>query len=118
MLVTGTKKYILYGIGVEAEYFLYQNQDVLQNISFCIDRKDVDTFKGLDVFHIDDVDIYQLINTNYFIVASGREENFVELKKNLCRYELSWRCSKKVSKTEYFILQQLYDLSDFSSTFK
>ncbi len=88
MLVTGTKKYILYGIGVEAEYFLYQNQDVLQNISFCIDRKDVDTFKGLDVFHIDDVDIYQLINTNYFIVASGREENFVELKKNLCRYGL------------------------------
>lgn len=87
MSVTGAKKYVLYGVGVEAEYFLYENQDVLQDIAFCIDRKDVSTFYGLEVYHLEDVDVLQLINTHYFIVAAWGS-NFAEIKKDLCRYGL------------------------------
>ena len=88
MSVTYAKKYVLYGIGVEAEYFLYRNQDVLQNVSFCIDRKDVNTFYGLEVCHLEDVDLPQLIDTHYFIVAAGEDRAFEEIKKELCKYGL------------------------------
>lgn len=88
MSVTDAKKYVLYGIGVEAEYFLYRNQDVLQNISFCIDRKDVNTFYGLEVYHLDEVDLLQIIDNHYLIVAAGEDRSFEEIKKVLCRYGL------------------------------
>lgn len=88
MSVVATKKYVLYGIGVGAENFLYQNQDVIRNISFCIDRKNVKTFYGLEVRHLEDVDVLQLINTHYFIIAAGDDRTFAEIKKELCRYGL------------------------------
>ena len=88
MSAVGTKKYVLYGIGVEAEYFLYRNQDILQDISFCIDRKNVGTFYGLKVCHLEDVDMLRLIDTHYLIVAAGDDRTFAEIKKELCRYGL------------------------------
>lgn len=88
MSAAGVKKYILYGIGAEAEFFLYQNQDILRDISFCIDRSDVKKFYGLDVYHIENVDVRQLKETHYVIVAVRSEEVFAEIKSSLCGYGL------------------------------
>lgn len=89
---TDAKKYILYGVGAEAEYFFYQNQDILHNISFCIDRKNVNTFYGLEVFRIEAVDMRQVMDTHYIIVAAGGADIFEEIKKGLCGYGLcEWK---------------------------
>ena len=38
------KKYILYGTGLEAENFLFRNQDLLDKIIYCIDRNKKEKF--------------------------------------------------------------------------
>lgn len=73
------KKYILYGTGGEAERFLYQNQSMVKNIAFCIDRKKKERFYEWDVYQFEP----RLIKKHKVIIAAGEENIYVEIKRNL-----------------------------------
>lgn len=76
-------KYILYGIGGEAERFLYQNQDILKRISFCIDKNGSNSFYNLKVFKLDEVNLYDYLETHHIIVAAGDIGVYGEMKQCL-----------------------------------
>lgn len=76
-------RYILYGIGGEAERFLYQNQDILNRIAFCIDRNDKKEFYNLDVYKLDAVNVCDSLGTHLILVAAGNIDVYREIKQCL-----------------------------------
>lgn len=85
-------KYILYGIGGEAERFLFQNQGILQDIAFCIDRRSGKKFYGLNVCTLEDISVSDYAETHLMIVAAGDEKIYTEIKRKLCEYGLKeWK---------------------------
>ena len=81
---TEKRRYILYGTGGEAERFLFQNQDILDRISFCIDRRNTGKFHGISVYSSDEVTLCDYMETHCLIVAAGSMKVFTELKRKLC----------------------------------
>lgn len=76
------EKYILYGTGMEAENFLFQNVGIKRNIVFCFDREKKEKFHDLDVFQFDKS--YILKEKYKIIVAVGNKEIFDEIAHILC----------------------------------
>ncbi len=77
------ERYILYGIGGEAERFLYQNQDILGRISFCIDRNTFKNFYDLKVYKLDEINVCDYLETHHIIVAAGNIGVYREMKECL-----------------------------------
>lgn len=86
--MSNKQKYILYGAGGEAERFLFQNPNILPDISFCIDRKSEDKFYNLNVYQINDINVHDFVDTHCIVVAAGDEDIFLEIKRILCDYGL------------------------------
>lgn len=84
MVAKNTRKYILYGTDAEAERFLYQNQDILNNISFCIGRNNVNAFFNLHVYLLSDINLVEYMETHCIIVVAENASVFSEMKKHLC----------------------------------
>lgn len=80
---TEKRRYILYGTGGEAERFLFQNQDILEDISFCIDQRRTEKFHNICVYSLDGVDIHDYMETHCLIVAAGNMDVFAEIKREL-----------------------------------
>lgn len=76
------KKYILYGTGLEAENFLFRNQDLLDKIIYCIDRNKKEKFHGFDVYQLNKAIINK--SKHFIIVAASDIKTFVEIKEKLC----------------------------------
>lgn len=74
------KKYILYGTGREAEFFLFNNLEVFKDIDYCINSDHVGVFHGLPIFKIEQ--ICDLANKK-IIVAATIWETYSEMKENL-----------------------------------
>lgn len=74
------KRYILYGVGVEAEKFIFCNGDVLGKIKLCIDNNREEFYR---------IPVYKLseMKDNWggeqIIVAAGDEKMYFEMRQNL-----------------------------------
>lgn len=73
------KEHILYGVGGEAERFIFSNPDMLEKIKFCIDNNRTD-FYGIQVCRLSEA---KLSGGERILVAAGDEKMYREMKQNL-----------------------------------
>lgn len=75
------KHYILYGVGAEAERFIFCNSDILGKIKLCIDKNNRKEFYGIPVRKLDEINCTR--RDEQIIVAAGGEKMYLEMKQNL-----------------------------------
>ncbi len=69
--------YILYGVGAEAERFLFQNRDILDAIDCCIDRRNAGVFHNIPVLRLENV---KNAGMKKIIVAAGEWDTYCDIK--------------------------------------
>jgi len=69
------KKYILYGVGAEAEYFLCANLSIYKEIAFCIDANRTGSFHGIPIYSFDDAPL----SSDYKILVTPRWDVYTEI---------------------------------------
>ena len=75
------KRYIIYGVGVEAERFVFCNSDILGKIKLCIDKNDRKEFYRIPVCKLNEINGNR--EDEQIIVAAGDEKMYFEMRQNL-----------------------------------
>jgi len=70
------KKYILYGVGVEAEKFLCANLSIYEEIAFCIDANRTGSFHGIPIYSFDAAPL----SSDYKILVTPRWDVYTEIR--------------------------------------
>lgn len=78
------KKYIIYGIGSEAQQFLFKYIDIIPQIEFCINDLDGDSdeFHKLEVHQLNEVNLNRG-EGRQILVAASDEKMYYEMRQNL-----------------------------------
>ncbi|MBQ9361062.1 MAG: hypothetical protein IJT96_08515 [Lachnospiraceae bacterium] len=93
------KYVILYGVGYEAENFIYHNMALFSRIVFCIDRySDRENFHGKPILRLENLSNEEL--RGYQIIVAASKNAYFEIKKAL-QY-------RKLSEFKDFFWSQLY----------
>lgn len=75
------KRYILYGTGLEAEEFIWREQQLFSNIDFCIDR-DAESrgrdFHGIPIFKLEEIEKEEF--KDRFVIVAGKEDAYLNIK--------------------------------------
>lgn len=72
---------ILYGTGIEAEYWIYNNIDAIQKIRFCIDKNRDGVFHNIPIYKTDE--IAGDIDRETIVVAAGDYTTFKAIGREL-----------------------------------
>ena len=75
------EKYILFGAGVESEFFVYENLDILSNIIICVDSNKHGLFHGIKIIKL--AEALERRKTEKIIISAGDYVTFVEMSKLL-----------------------------------
>lgn len=85
MCVNRKGKYILYGTGIDLENFLFQNQELIPNISFCIGNVwgGATQLHNIQVWSPEAININDYVPTHFIIVTCDKYSLYEEIKVNL-----------------------------------
>lgn len=74
------KRYILYGVGWEAEIFVFSHSDIFSKLIFCIDQNRKE-FYNIPVYTLSQVNLNR--GGDQIIVAASNQKTYFEMKENL-----------------------------------
>ena len=72
--------YIIYGTRIEMERFLFQNQQLISEISFCVDDRNIDQLHNIPVRRPGTFRVSDYVSTHFIIVAAESYPLYEEVK--------------------------------------